>query len=413
MRVKFSPGRHSLQLTLWVDGEAMLARELIDQPLSIGDDERCTIQVDGLAPLTLLHPLGGGFGLHLSPTLQGKLRSGGHTLRVVDGLLCDPRPEPLLFRDGDRGALWLTPRLQLRFTVHEQQRAFVAPLLPRDPRLAAALALSTVVLLGGALAITSRPLPPEKRLARKTLRRLRTRPAIIARTLLQRRKPKLERRTGLRRDASRSGERRRRSLARRGRRTTHGRALVRRSLRPATRVVDRLLAQLEQQGAPAGVARGMPGRRRARRSVDPLAALDQIMPTSALAPTPTPLGPRMRLRLPSSRATARTLPRSPKGSSALTRSAIRRVVAAHSGAIRLCYEQELLRSRRPVQGSLLVRWRIDHRGRAQDVRTLRDGLGRPPLRRCILHEIQRWHFPRCESGEACGVIFPFELFARS
>jgi hypothetical protein len=413
MRVRFS-----IEVSVLVDGEEMVATQLRDRSLSIGSDPSCALLLEApFAQLELLEalPHGHGYGLHLSPGLRGKLRVGGRTLRVEDGLLADPRPEPLRFGDGDRGVLLIGDRLQLRFTIVKQKRAFAAPFwLPRDRSIGLALGASAAVLLGMVGMIVSRPLPPERR--RETFRVIKVSPPLLNRALAQKKRKRPPRpKTHAKGAGSTAAPR---AIARgKARRRRTSRKTARARARRTVRSIDRLLSGLTRLPAAASprVAALPASRTRSggssTRLGDPLAALDRLMPTSS-AGSPVPgLGGARRLRLsPKRPAQPKRLGQQRAG---LTRRQIRTVVARHSAAIRGCYERALLRSRRPVQGTLLVQWRIDNTGRVDQTKVARDRLGRPDLRRCVLREVARWRFPRCGRAGGCRVIYPFEFFARS
>ncbi|PIE66146.1 MAG: hypothetical protein CSA24_00910 [Deltaproteobacteria bacterium] len=412
--------RYSLEVSVLVDGEPMLATQVRDRSLTIGADPRCALSLatpfDQLELLERL-PGGQGFGLHLAPGLRGKIRVGGRTLRIADGLLADPRPEPLRFADGDRGVLLIGDRLQLRFALHRQQRAFKAPfLLPRDRSLGLALGATAVLLLGVVMAIVSRPLPPERHPSR--LRLVKVQPPLLKRMIAQERKRQAPPKALAKKPVGKRGSiARPHVVARRGARRRSGR-VGRARARHTVRSIDRLLSGLTRlAGAtPTATLPSPRGRRatarRGRPSADPLAALDKMIPTASASSSTIPglAGRRRLLFTPKRRPLPRTLGQQAAG---LTRRQIRDVVARHSAAIRGCYERELLRSRRPVQGTLLVQWRIDDGGRVSETKVARDRLRRPDLKRCVLREISRWRFPRCGRAGGCKVIFPFEFFARS
>ncbi|MCK5798867.1 MAG: hypothetical protein KAI47_16860, partial [Deltaproteobacteria bacterium] len=303
MRVKFS-----LEVTVRVDGEAMMSHQLMNRPLTVGHAKGSTLLLDTpIETLTLLPLLPGGFGLHLAPGLRGKVRVGSRTLEIQDGLIRDPRPEPLCFRDGDRGVLFLDEHVELRFTVRQQRRAFVAPWVPRDRQLLFSLGGSAIALLGLALAIVSTPPPPAQH-HRTAVPLLKARPAIITRTFLKPRAPhprKSPPRAGhgpgalaSRRAVSKShGQSRRLRQAHRHEAT--------RSAHRTAQVVDRLLARLGSAPtlniapSPSKGPSSHPRSLRARQAHahDALSALDRILPTATAMAQQTSLGIRHRLRL--------------------------------------------------------------------------------------------------------------------
>jgi hypothetical protein len=104
----------------------------------------------------------------------------------------------------------------------------------------------------------------------------------------------------------------------------------------------------------------------------------------------------------------------PRSSSMMTknpsREAIRKVVVAHQRMIRLCYERELISSTKPVEGRLLMRWKIDQKGRAIQVQVEKDTVGSQALLRCVIARIRSWRFPPCDPS--CSVVYPFDFFPR-
>jgi hypothetical protein len=119
----------------------------------------------------------------------------------------------------------------------------------------------------------------------------------------------------------------------------------------------------------------------------------------------------MLAALPASRRSPATATGVEAPGPGISRESIRKVVVRGSKAIRRCYEQELLTSAIPLEGRLLLRWRIDARGRVQDLTVVKDNLGSAALTRCIKQKIATWRFPAC-SGRSCVVVYPFDFFPR-
>jgi len=397
--------RLAVQLEVFVDGELFLGRALPPgRPLRLGPGAGCEVPTSALpTTLALLTPTRDGYSIRLAPSLAGLIHAAGRSLRVGDGLLHDPRPEPLLLVEGDRGELSLGAEVRLRFTV-----VAAAPLFRGLPGIDAPLALS----LGGTLAaaamlvlLVGRFSPPLTPAGGHEVR-LRSRPAVVALSRLRSpiRKPQAPAPTTVR--APRATESRRatptpRSIARAG-----------------------LLGLLD-----ARLDRATPSRRH-----DPLAALDRLLTSteslltsstagySGLAPSrrrrsewgmsgfaepgAVPAA-RKRPRLPEALA---ALPRPAPGEPGLSREAVQEVVAQGAAAIRLCYERELLSTVDVREGRLVLRWRIDSGGRATAIRVEKDSVGLPELRSCLRRQIQSWVFPPCPGR--CEVTYPFEFFAR-
>ncbi|MBW2736178.1 MAG: hypothetical protein JRH20_27650 [Deltaproteobacteria bacterium] len=146
-------GGFCAHIQIFRDGELMLQRQLT-QRVVIGESPCAALPLPGLeADVEFLTPVPQGFTLRLPAGVRGKLRAADRILRVQDGLLHDPRPEPLIFTDGDRGVLWLPDaHLQLRFSIVRKVQRPWRPHLDRP--LALALGCTAVVLLSSAILVT-------------------------------------------------------------------------------------------------------------------------------------------------------------------------------------------------------------------------------------------------------------------
>lgn len=85
--------------------------------------------------------------------------------------------------------------------------------------------------------------------------------------------------------------------------------------------------------------------------------------------------------------------------------AINRVVRAHQGGIRFCFEKELQRDPK-LSGKVVAGWKIDLGGRVQFPKIEKTTLGNDRVEQCMLRNIRRWIFPKPQGG-ACIISYPF------
>jgi hypothetical protein len=85
--------------------------------------------------------------------------------------------------------------------------------------------------------------------------------------------------------------------------------------------------------------------------------------------------------------------------------AINRVVRAHQGGIRFCFERELQRDPK-LSGKVLVGWKINLEGRVQFAKIDNTSLQNERVEGCMLQNIRRWIFPKPEGG-ICVIQYPF------
>ncbi|MBW2732165.1 MAG: AgmX/PglI C-terminal domain-containing protein [Deltaproteobacteria bacterium] len=148
-----------------------------------------------------------------------------------------------------------------------------------------------------------------------------------------------------------------------------------------------------------------------RPSKQRLGALTSALLTlNALDARLLPKAPALLLSQP--KASPKAKVKAPLDHGMPSKKAIRNAVARHKGEIRLCYQRTLLHHATPPQGRLLLRWRIDEKGKAQGIRAIRDAMAAPQLTRCIIKHLRSWSFPTCR-GNTCEVIYPFEFFSHS
>jgi hypothetical protein len=400
-----------VQVRVLRDGELLFARDVPPgRPLSVGPDGGDIIPTTALrASISLLTPRRASYGLRLEAPLAGWITVSGRTLRVVEGLLADPRPEPLLLAEGDHGQLSLGDGLELQFAVERLQRGL--RFRPRiEPRLAlclsgTAIAAAIAVIVVGRGATELRPVREVRlhtRPAILTLRRLRAPSVAPSRaegatpTRLTRAAPRKRRQAPVKRE---DAILRRGALGLLHRDPSIARAAD--STRRTLAALDATLAAVTAMpGTSGGVARG------SRALRDPLLALlggggkdrGDGLPLPALAPA-----------LKDSVAAPSTIDDPPTAGPG--REEIRKVVVANADAVRLCYERALITSPTLGEGQLLVEWEIDASGRVTHARASKDSIGDASLRTCVLGRVRGWSFPPC--SRRCRVVYPFEFYTRS
>jgi hypothetical protein len=415
-----------VQVQVFKDGELFLSRDVLTpRSVTVGPNAVDTIPTVALErSIAVLRHQPGGFGVRLCSPMSGQLHVGDRLLRVEDGLLLDPRPEPLTLGHGDRGTLWLDQAIELRFTIHRRQVSrgrFTRP----DVGLIASLAGTAAAVLVLLCVMSPWSWSPRMDPAKVVERRLTQRPAALDLTRLRpaRVKPSTGKRPRERvaRSTKAAPQRRtsptkkagRPSVRRRGllgalRRSSKLAGLVKpglsRSMQQALQGLDRVRTLTSTRGL---LGRSDPGG--GSRSGDPIMGLiSGVQSRLATASSAGPAKPSLRrLVEPVTRVKAK-LQQPQTGQ--ISREAIRKVVMKGSRGVRLCYERELISSTRPLEGRLLLRWRIDPTGRAREITVVKDAPGSPTLNRCILDRIRSWRFRPC-SG-TCTVVYPFDFFPK-
>ena len=85
------------------------------------------------------------------------------------------------------------------------------------------------------------------------------------------------------------------------------------------------------------------------------------------------------------------------------------MVNSNRGAIRYCYESQLMRYP-TLRGKVTVDFIIDTNGRVQKVKIasnkLSQAAARDKVARCLIKFISRWRFPKPRGGKV-RVIYPF------
>ncbi len=85
---------------------------------------------------------------------------------------------------------------------------------------------------------------------------------------------------------------------------------------------------------------------------------------------------------------------------------IRRVVMAHQGALRACYEMEAQRNPN-LKGGVSVGWQIDPGGTVSTASVQSSSLGNPRVEGCVVRQVKSWHFPTSDGPST--VAFPFKF----
>ena len=75
---------------------------------------------------------------------------------------------------------------------------------------------------------------------------------------------------------------------------------------------------------------------------------------------------------------------------------IRRVVMAHVGALRACYESEAQRNPN-LRGGVTVQWSIDPSGTVTSAGVAGTTLGNPRVEGCVVRQVKAWHFAASDS----------------
>ena len=95
----------------------------------------------------------------------------------------------------------------------------------------------------------------------------------------------------------------------------------------------------------------------------------------------------------------------PMVSDGLSKEIVQRVVRAHQGGIKYCYETELMRQPK-LGGKIVVSWRIDLEGKVLSARIRTTSMNNTAVEACLVRQIGRWRFPR-PAGTMVDVSYPF------
>lgn len=85
---------------------------------------------------------------------------------------------------------------------------------------------------------------------------------------------------------------------------------------------------------------------------------------------------------------------------------IKRVVAAHTGGMRACYERALGSSPK-VSGKVVLGWRIEPNGSTSDVSVKSSTLKLPKAESCMQQQVQSWKFPPADGPVVLSYPFVF------
>jgi hypothetical protein len=97
----------------------------------------------------------------------------------------------------------------------------------------------------------------------------------------------------------------------------------------------------------------------------------------------------------------------PAATGGLSAEQIRRVVMAHVGAVRACYDIELQKNPN-LKGGVQLSWQIDPAGNVSNASVVSSSLGNPRVEGCVVRQVKNWKFP--ESGSSSNVpSYPFKF----
>ncbi|CAN5272336.1 hypothetical protein BH09MYX1_BH09MYX1_19140 [soil metagenome] len=91
----------------------------------------------------------------------------------------------------------------------------------------------------------------------------------------------------------------------------------------------------------------------------------------------------------------------------LTPEQIRRVVMAHTGALRACYDSELARNPN-LKGGVTMTWNIEPGGAVTSASIASSTIGNPRVEGCIQRQVKAWKFPTSESPTNVS-SYPFKF----
>jgi hypothetical protein len=86
---------------------------------------------------------------------------------------------------------------------------------------------------------------------------------------------------------------------------------------------------------------------------------------------------------------------------------VRRVVMAHQGALKACYESEAQRNPN-LKGVVTEQWQIVPGGAVTSASVASSTLGNPRVEGCIVRQVKAWHFPAAATPTTVGA-YPFRF----
>lgn len=84
---------------------------------------------------------------------------------------------------------------------------------------------------------------------------------------------------------------------------------------------------------------------------------------------------------------------------------VRRVVSAHVGALRACYEKELQRNPKLI-GRVTLKWGVEPEGTVSAASIASSTLANPAVESCLVRQVRSWHFPAAQSPTVVNA-YPF------
>jgi hypothetical protein len=87
---------------------------------------------------------------------------------------------------------------------------------------------------------------------------------------------------------------------------------------------------------------------------------------------------------------------------------VRRVVMAHIGALRACYEVEAQKNPK-LKGSVTVAWTIDSSGGVAGAAVAGTTLGNARVEGCVVRQVRGWRFPASDGSTSTSFPFAFAL----
>ncbi|HEX7665491.1 MAG TPA: AgmX/PglI C-terminal domain-containing protein [Polyangiaceae bacterium] len=97
----------------------------------------------------------------------------------------------------------------------------------------------------------------------------------------------------------------------------------------------------------------------------------------------------------------------PQAHGGLSPDQIQRVVRAHEGALRACYENEAARNPN-LHGGVVVTWNIDPPGSVSSASMVSSTMANARVEGCVLRQVKTWHFPTSDSATNVQA-FPFKF----
>jgi len=97
----------------------------------------------------------------------------------------------------------------------------------------------------------------------------------------------------------------------------------------------------------------------------------------------------------------------PSAHGGLSPEQIRRVVMAHQGALRACYDSELARNP-TLKGGVTMTWNIEPGGSVASAGVAGSTIGNERVSGCVLRQVKSWHFPVSESATNVAA-YPFKF----